>query len=56
VLLLWKIGHTTISCKARASDLLKGKIKELANVAIVEDPPKIDSSDNPVKELGLFVF
>jgi hypothetical protein len=51
-----KTGHTTINCKTCANDLLKGKLKESANVAIVGDPPDTDNGDDPIEELALFAF
>eukprot|EP01018_Ginkgo_biloba_P006671 Gb_02221 [translate_table: standard] len=49
-----KAGHTTINCEICTSDLLKGKLKESTNIAIIEDPPDIESDDDLTKEEALF--
>jgi hypothetical protein len=36
-----------------ANDLLKGKLKESTNVAIVGDPLDTDNGDDPTEELAL---
>jgi hypothetical protein len=49
-------SHTMINCKTYANDLLKGKLKELANVDIARDPPNINSGEDPTKALAIFAF
>lgn len=35
-----------MNCKIRANDLLKGKVKELTNIALIEDPPDTDKGED----------
>jgi adenine/guanine phosphoribosyltransferase-like PRPP-binding protein len=51
-----KISHTTINCKTCANDLLKGKLKESTNVAIVDDLLDTNNCDDPTEQLELFAF
>jgi hypothetical protein len=45
-----KMGHTKINCKIHANDLLKGKLKESTNIALIEDPLDTDNEEDFAKE------
>ena len=55
-----KYGHTTLNCKIRAKDILKGRLKESSYVAFLEDSPDAifeeSSSDNEPSEPSLKLF
>jgi hypothetical protein len=46
-----KMVHKTINCKIHASDLLKGKLKESANIVITKDALDIDNDEDFIEEL-----
>jgi hypothetical protein len=54
-----KMGHTTWNCRFQANDVLKGKLKDkphVVNVAIIEDPPDVDSGDDLTEERTFYAF
>jgi hypothetical protein len=53
------MGHTAWNCRFQANDVLKGKLKDkphVVNVAIVEDPPDVDSGDDLTEERAFYAF
>ena len=43
----------------RVNDVLKGKVKDrqhIVSVAIVEDPPNVDSREESTEEKGFYAF
>jgi hypothetical protein len=53
------LGHTTWNCRQQANDILREKVKDrqhIPSVAMIEDPPDVDSSEESIEEKGIYAF
>jgi len=50
MILPWKMIHIEINCKIHVNDLLKEKIKESRNIALIEDPLNTKKGEYFVEE------